>query len=44
MNKGQNPELWITELEEFCVSLDDMVLSISENQFMIHLLKDLPTE
>jgi hypothetical protein len=29
LKKGQDPEVWITESEEFCISLDDMVLSIS---------------
>jgi orotate phosphoribosyltransferase-like protein len=31
-------------LEEFCVRLDDLGSSISENQFMIHVLNNLPIE
>jgi hypothetical protein len=44
LNKGQDPEVWITESEVVYVSFDNMVSSISENQFMIHLLNNLPTE
>jgi hypothetical protein len=42
--KGQYPEVWITELEEFSVRLVDMGSSIPENQFMINVLNNLPTE
>ena len=41
LKKGQYPEVWITELEDLCVRLDDMGSSISENQFMIHVLSNL---
>jgi hypothetical protein len=34
----------ITKLEDFCVSLDDMRSSISENQFMIHVFNNLSTK
>jgi hypothetical protein len=44
LKKGQNPEVWITELEEFCIVIDDMGSVMSENQFMIHVLNNLPTE
>jgi hypothetical protein len=44
LEKGQNPEVWITELECFCIRLDDMDSSISEGQFMIHVLNNLPNK
>jgi hypothetical protein len=31
-----DPEVWINELEDFHVSLDDMGSTISGNEFMIH--------
>jgi hypothetical protein len=34
LKKGQNPEVWTTELEDIRVRLDDMGSSIPENQFM----------
>jgi hypothetical protein len=40
---GQDPKVWITGLEDFWVRLDDMGSSISENQFMIHVLNNLPS-
>jgi hypothetical protein len=42
LKKYQDPEVWMTELEEFRVRLDDMGSRISENQFMIHVLNNLP--
>ena len=41
LKKGQDPEVWITNLEDIRVRLDDMGSSISENQFMIHVLNNL---
>jgi hypothetical protein len=44
LKKSQDPEVWITELEDFCIRLDYMGLSISENQFMIHVLNNLSAD
>ncbi len=44
LKKGQDPEIWITELEDIPVRLDDMGSSIPENQFMIHVLNNLPED
>jgi hypothetical protein len=44
IKKSQDPEVWITELEDICVRLDDMGSSISENQFMIHVLNNLTSD
>jgi hypothetical protein len=44
LKKGQYPEAWINELEDYRVRLDDLGSIILENQFMIHVLNNLPTE
>ena len=44
LKKGQDPEVWITELEDIRVRLDDMGSSIPENQFMIHVLNNLTAD
>jgi hypothetical protein len=41
LKKGEDPEVWITQLEDICVRLEDMGSSISERQFMIHVLNNL---
>jgi gag-polypeptide of LTR copia-type len=42
--KGQDPETWITELEDLCARLETMESSILENQFIIHILNNLTSE
>jgi hypothetical protein len=44
LKKGQDPQVWITELEDFHIRLDGMGSRIPENQFMIYDLNNLPTE
>jgi hypothetical protein len=44
LKKGQDPEIWITELEDLRVRLEAIGLSISENQFMIHILNNLTSD
>jgi hypothetical protein len=44
LKKGQDPEVWTTELEDLRVRLDDMGSSNSENQLMIHVLNNLTLE
>jgi hypothetical protein len=44
LKKSQDPEVLITEFEDFRVRLDDMGSSISENQFMVHVLNNLSTD
>jgi hypothetical protein len=38
LKRGQDPEVWITELEDLCVKLENMSSCITENQLMIHRL------
>jgi hypothetical protein len=40
LKKVQDPEIWITELED----LEAMGSSVSENQFMIHILNNLTSD
>jgi hypothetical protein len=44
LKKGQDPEVWITELEDICVKLENMGSCITENQFMIHILNNLTSD
>jgi gag-polypeptide of LTR copia-type len=44
LKKGENPEVWITELEDLRIRLEDMGSIISDNQFMIHVLNNLTTD
>jgi hypothetical protein len=41
LKKGQDPEIWIMELEDPQVRLEAMHSSIFENQFIIHILHNL---
>jgi hypothetical protein len=41
---GQDPEIWITEVEVLCVKLEKMGSFIIKNQFMIHILNDLNSD
>jgi hypothetical protein len=44
LKKGQDPEVWITELEYLCVKLENMGSCSTENQFMIHILHNLTSD
>jgi hypothetical protein len=44
LKKGQDPEVWIIELEDLRVRLKKMGSTISENQFMIHVLNNLGSD
>jgi hypothetical protein len=41
LKKGEDPEVWITHLEDICVRHEDMGSGIWERQFMIHVLNNL---
>jgi hypothetical protein len=41
LKKVQDPEVWITELEDLCVKIENMGSWINENQFLIHILNNL---
>jgi hypothetical protein len=44
LKKGQDPEVWITELEHLRVMLENMGSCITENPFMIHTLNNLTSD
>jgi hypothetical protein len=44
LKKGQDPEIWITELEDLCVNLENMGSCITENQFMTDILNNLTSD
>jgi gag-polypeptide of LTR copia-type len=44
LKKGEDPEVWITQLEDISARLEEMGLEILEKQFMIHVLNNLPPD
>jgi gag-polypeptide of LTR copia-type len=44
LKKGEEPKVWITQLEEISIRLEKMGLEILEQQFMIYVLNDLPLD
>jgi hypothetical protein len=41
LKKGQDPDIWITELEYYRMKLDELGSSIFENQFILHILNNM---
>ena len=41
LKKCQDPEIWITDLEDIQVRLDDKGSSILDSQFTIHVLNNI---
>jgi hypothetical protein len=44
LKKGEDPEVWITELEDIQVRLDAMGSGISETEFLVNALNNLTPE
>ena len=44
LKKNQDPEIWITELEDLRMKLEELGSSISDNQFMIHILNNMTSD
>jgi hypothetical protein len=44
LKKGQDPDVWITELEDYRMKLDELGSSISENQFIFHILNNMTAD
>ena len=44
LKKNEYPKVWITELEDLCIRLEDMGSGIFDNQFMIHILNNLTSD
>jgi hypothetical protein len=41
LKKGQDPDIWITKLEDYRMRLEDFGSSISDNQFILHILNNM---
>jgi hypothetical protein len=41
LKKGQDPNIWITELEDYRMRLGELGSSISDNQFILHILNNM---
>jgi hypothetical protein len=44
LKNGQGPDIWMTELEDYRVKLEDLGLSTSGNQFILNVLNNLTTD
>jgi hypothetical protein len=41
LKKGQDPDIWITELEDYRMRLEELGSSIPDNQFILHILNNM---
>jgi hypothetical protein len=41
LKKGQDPDIWITELVDYRMRLEELGSSISDNQFILHILNNM---
>jgi hypothetical protein len=41
LKKGQDSDIWITELEDYRIKLDELGSSIFDNQFILHILNNM---
>jgi hypothetical protein len=41
LKKGQDPDIWITELEDYQMMFEEVGSSISGNQFILHILNNM---
>jgi hypothetical protein len=41
LKKGQDPDIWITEFEDYQMRLEELRLSISDNQYILHILNNM---
>jgi hypothetical protein len=44
LKKGQDPDIWITELEDYRMRLEELESSISDNQFILHILNNMTND
>ena len=44
LSKNEDPDAWITTLEEFRMKLEDMGSAMADDQFMIHVLNNLTSD
>jgi hypothetical protein len=41
LKKGKDPDIWITELEDYRMRLEELGSSIYDNQFILHILNNM---
>jgi hypothetical protein len=41
LKKGQDPDIWITELEDYRIKLEELGSRIYDNQFILHILNNM---
>jgi hypothetical protein len=41
LKKGQDPYIWITELEDYRMRLEELGSIISDNHFILHILNNM---
>jgi hypothetical protein len=41
LKKGQDPDIWITELEDYQMRLEELESSISDNHIILHILNNM---
>jgi hypothetical protein len=41
LKKGQDPDIWITELEDYGMRLEEFGSRISDSQFILHILNNM---
>ena len=44
MKKGQDPEIWLTDLEDYRMKFEELGSGITDNQFMIHILNNMTSD
>jgi hypothetical protein len=44
LKKGQDPEIWLIELEDYRMKLEELGSSIIDNQFRIHILSNMTSD
>ena len=44
LTRNEDPDAWITTLEELRMKLEDMGSIMTDDQFMIHVLNNLTTD
>jgi hypothetical protein len=44
LKKGKDPDIWITELEDCQMRLEELGSSISDNQFILHILNNMTVD
>jgi hypothetical protein len=44
LKKEQDPEIWSTELEDYRIKIEELRSSITNNQFMTHVLNRMTSD